>query len=48
MIAAGLGDAAVVDLLLQRGADRTLKDKQGQTALDVAANAAVRARLGAK
>ena len=30
MIAAALGDAAVVDLLLQRGADRTLKDKAGQ------------------
>jgi len=46
MIAAGLGDAAVVDLLLQRGADRALQDKQGKTALDLAANPDVRARLG--
>ena len=44
MIAAG-SDAAVVDLLLERGADRALKDKQGKTALDLAANPDVRARL---
>ena len=48
MIAAALGDAADVDLLLQRGADRTLKDKEGKTALDLAANADVRAKLAAK
>ena len=30
MIAAGLGDAAVVDLLLQRGADRDVEGQAGQ------------------
>jgi len=37
-----------VALLLQRGADRTLKDKDGKTALDLAANDEVRERLKAK
>jgi len=48
MIAASLGDAASVDTLLRHGADRALKDKEGKTALDLAANAAVRAKLAAK
>jgi ankyrin repeat protein len=48
MIAAALGDAATVDVLLKRGADRGLKDKDGKTARDLAANAEVRARLEAK
>ena len=45
MIAASLGDAATVGVLLQRGADRSLKDKEGKTAADLAANTEVRARL---
>jgi uncharacterized protein len=45
MIASALGDASTVALLLQRGADRTRKDKDGKTALDLAANDGVRARL---
>ena len=48
MIAASLGDAPVVDILLNRGANRALKDKEGKTALDLAANAEVRAVLAAK
>lgn len=48
MIAASLGDAATVDIILKRGADRTLKDKEGNTALDLAPNADVRAKLSAK
>ena len=48
MIAAALGDGSTVALLLQRGADRTLKDKDGKTALDLAANDEVRERLKAK
>ena len=46
MIAAALGDAATVDVLLKRGADRALKDKDGKTARDLAANAEVRAEAG--
>ena len=45
MIAASLGDASTVGILLQRGADRSLTDKEGKTAADLAANADVRARL---
>jgi uncharacterized protein len=48
MIAASLGDAATVDSLLRRRADRGLKDKDGKTPLDLAANAEVRAKLKAK
>ena len=48
MIAAELGDAGVVDLLLQRGADRARKDKEGKTALDLATKLDVRERLVAK
>jgi uncharacterized protein len=46
MIAASLGDAAMVGVLLQRGADRSLKDKEGKTATDLATNAEVRVLLG--
>jgi ankyrin repeat protein len=46
MIAAALGDAGTVALLLQRGADRALKDEDGKTALDLAANDEARAKLG--
>jgi ankyrin repeat protein len=37
----------VVDNLIRHGADRAGKDKQGKTALDLAANAAVREKLAA-
>jgi ankyrin repeat protein len=47
MIAAELGYSPTVDLLLKRGADRTLKDREGKTALDLAKNAEVRERLAA-
>ena len=46
MIAAAQGDAATVGVLLGRDADRALKDKDGKTALDLATNADVRAKLG--
>jgi ankyrin repeat protein len=46
MIAAELGYAPTVDLLLKRGADRTLKDREGKTALDLAKGEA-RERLAA-
>ena len=48
MIAAALGDAGTVEILLRRGADRARKDKDGKTALDLAATGDVRAELGAK
>jgi hypothetical protein len=35
-------------VLLDRGADRTKKDKQGKTAFDLAANTDVRAKLSAE
>ena len=46
MIAASLGDAATVGSLIQHGADRALRDKEGKTAADLAPNAEVRALLG--
>ena len=48
MIAAALGHTAVVELLLIRGADTSLRDKSGKSAGDLAANDALRARLAAK
>ena len=48
MMAAELGHAAVVDALLARGADRTLMDKSGKSALDLAADESVRAKLMSK
>jgi ankyrin repeat protein len=48
MIAAGLGHDEVVDLLLGRGADRTLRDKGGQTAADLAPTEALKGKLAAK
>ena len=48
MIAAELGHADVVDVLLARGADRTKRNRQAKTALDLAANADVRAKLSAE
>ena len=47
MIAAELGHAAAVDLLLARGADKTLKDKQGKTAADLTSLTALRDKLAA-
>jgi ankyrin repeat protein len=48
MIAARLGYADVVDFLVRRGADRTKKDSDGKTALDLAANSTVRQKLSAE
>lgn len=48
MIAAERGHAAVVAALLARGADRTVRDKQGKRALDLAANVDVRAALAVR
>jgi uncharacterized protein len=45
MIAAELGRAAIVEFLLGRGADRTIADKHGQRAADLAASESVRAKL---
>ena len=47
MIAAERGDAAVVETLIMRGADRALRDKAGNTARDLAANDPVREKLAA-
>jgi uncharacterized protein len=48
MIAAELGHGSIVDLLLRRGADRTLTDKDGKTARDLSANDNVRETLAAR
>jgi ankyrin repeat protein len=48
MTAAEQGHAAVVEALLRRGADRTLKDKAGKRALDLTAHAGVRELLSAR
>ena len=45
MIAAELGHASAVDLLLAHGADKSLKDKQGKTASDLTSLTALRAEL---
>jgi uncharacterized protein len=47
MIAAELNHAAAVDLLLLRGADKSLKDKQGKTAGDLTSLTALRDKLAA-
>jgi hypothetical protein len=47
MIAAELNHAAAVDLLLARGADKTIKDKQGKTASDLTSLTALRDKLAA-
>jgi len=47
MIAAELGHAAVVEELVGRGADRTIVDKGGKRALDLAVSADVREKLRA-
>ena len=43
MIAAGLGHAAIAKALLDAGADRTLRDKSGKSAIDLAAAPEVKA-----
>ena len=48
MIAAERGDAAVVEFLLSRGADRSVADNGGKRAFDLAANDEVRAKLRVK
>jgi uncharacterized protein len=48
MTAAELGHAEVVEMLIGRGADRTVRDKSGKTALDLAANESVRRALAAR
>jgi len=45
MIAAERGHAAIVALLLNRGATADLRDKGGKTARDLAANDEVREKL---
>jgi ankyrin repeat protein len=45
MIAAERGDAAVVETLIMRGADRALRDKAGNTACDLEASESVREAL---
>ena len=48
MIAAELNHEAAVDLLLARGADKSLKDKQGKTAGDLTSLTALREKLAAR
>jgi ankyrin repeat protein len=48
MIAAELGRGPIVEALLGRGADRSIADRSGKRALDLAANASVRERLTAQ
>ena len=48
MIAAEQGHTAVVEALLRRGADHTLRDKAGKRALDLTAHASVRELLSAR
>jgi ankyrin repeat protein len=48
MTAAELGHAEVVGILLGHGADATLRDKTGKTALDLAANDGVRQALAGR
>ena len=48
MIAAELNHAAAVDLLLARGADKSLKDKQGKTAGDLTSLTALREKLAGR
>jgi ankyrin repeat protein len=48
MIAAELGHATIVQVLLDRGADRTVVDKSGKRAADLAADGSVRDKLLAR
>jgi ankyrin repeat protein len=47
MIAAELNHAAAVDLLIARGADKSLKDKEGKRASDLTSLTALRDKLAA-
>ena len=47
MIAAELNHAVAVDLLLARGADKSLHDKQGKSAADLTSLTALREKLAA-
>ena len=47
MIAAARGHAEIVALLLERGGELARRDRQGKTARDLAANAAVAEALAA-
>ena len=47
MIAAELNHAEAVDLLIARGADKTLKDKEGKRASDLTSLTALRDKLAA-
>jgi len=48
MIAAELGRGAIVEALLARGADRSIADKSGKRALDLAVDESVREKLAAR
>jgi ankyrin repeat protein len=48
MIAAELSRPALVEALLARGADRTIADKGGKRAADLAASESVREKLSAR
>jgi ankyrin repeat protein len=48
MMAAELDHATIVEVLLDRGADRSIADKGGKRAADLAATASVRDKLLAK
>jgi ankyrin repeat protein len=48
MTAADAGHAGMIDVLLARGAARDVKDKDGKTAFDLAADNSIRDRLRAK
>ena len=48
MIAAELNHEAVAELLLARGADKTLRDKQGKSASDLTSLTALRDKLASR
>jgi ankyrin repeat protein len=48
MTAAELGHSGIVELLLRRGADRTLKDRDGKSAADLTTDTALREKLSPK
>jgi ankyrin repeat protein len=48
MMAAELGHAEVVEMLIGRGADASARDRSGKTAFDLATDADVRRILAAR
>ena len=48
MIAAELDHEIIADLLLNRGADKTLRDKQGKSASDLTSLTALREKLASR